>query len=137
MFQNLFVRAQTCAQLQDVLLEEVLRNREARSGKPFQYSKRQHNVLAEFDRDAERARQKEEELADQMDDTSLLANALIGEEHQLQWDTDLYLTMPPEVRESANRVLEFRSDTIRILNKFIEISPLKEKVQSILREIKN
>jgi hypothetical protein len=137
MFQNLFVRAQTCAQLQDALLEQIVKNREARSGKLFRYSKPQQKMLVEFDQNAEKALQDQEALVARMDDASLLANALIGEEHQLLWDNDLYSTMPTEVRELANRILEFRKETILMLKGFIERSPLQEKIRGMLPRKKN
>lgn len=133
LFQVLSQRAQICAQLQDALLEKLTQNREKRSGKPFKHSKRQEKMLAEFDSDAERARREQEVLVAGMDDVSLLANALVGEEHQVQWDAKIYSTMPPEVDDSTNRVLEYRKETIRLLNEFIESSPLKEKVRILVQ----
>jgi hypothetical protein len=92
-------------------------------------------MLAEFDRDAEQARRDQEALVAGMNDVSLLTNALIGEEHQMEWDAKMYLTMPPEVQSSVNRVLEFRKETIRILDEFIENSSVKEAVRNLIRSV--
>ncbi len=135
LFEVLSGRAQACARLQDALLEDIMRNRAARSGKSFQHSKRQQKMLTEFDRDAENARREQEVLVAGMDDVSLLANALVGEENQLRWDAQMNAALPAEVQDPAIRVLEFRKETIRILNDFIDALPLKQKVRSLVQNM--
>ncbi len=132
LFNALIARAEACAKLQDEQLEAVTRHREARTGKPFRHTKRQQKMLHEFDTDAEKALQDERRLVSGMDDAALLASALAGEQFKLHLDEDMFTSYREEDRGLAARIIDFRKETIRRLEAFLEISPLKEKVLRIL-----
>jgi hypothetical protein len=136
-FLNLQARAETLAKLQDEFIETIKRNREARTGKKFNYSKNQQKSLAEFDRDAEKATQELEAITSRMDDSALLTSALSGEEQQLQLDEQMFPHYREEDKPMASKIIEFRKETIRIIRSYIDASPLKEKVLALHRPFRN
>ena len=132
LFEILTRRADACAKLQDVFLDGIINHREARTGKPFDYSKRQKKMIAEFDADAEKALRDQEQHVAAMDDPTLLASALSGEQFQLQQDEDMLSAYREEDRDMAARIIEFCRETARQIQAFIEKSPFREKVLLIV-----
>lgn len=128
LFEQLADRAVTVARMQDEFLESIIRNREARTGKPFRNTKRQQRLLDEYDNDAEQAVRDLERLTATMDDKSLLICALSGEHQQLQLDEYMVPGYRPEDREMAQRIIDFRRETIRLIERFVEASPFKGQV---------
>ncbi len=122
--------------MQDEFLESIVRNREARTGKPFRNTKRQQRFLDEFDSDAQQALRDLERLTAKMDDQSLLISAVSGEHQQLGLDEGMASSYRPEDREMAQRMIEFRRETIRMIEQFVETSPFRGQVVSIWHEKK-
>jgi hypothetical protein len=117
--------------MQDQFLEEAIRHREARTGKQFRYTKRQEQTLESFDEDAAQAERDLERITAGMDDRSLLTSALSSEHQQLQFDEGMATSYPPEDHEMAQRMIEFRRETIRIIEQFVQNSPFRGQVHSI------
>lgn len=132
LFEDLSLRADACAKLQDAFLEGIINHREARTGKSFLYTKRQEKMLSEFDSDAEKALRDQERHVAAMDDPALLASALSREQFQLQQDEHMLSAYREEDRDLAARIIEFRRETVRRIQAFIETSPLREKVLLIV-----
>lgn len=131
LFEQLAKRAVTYAQMQDEFLESLIRHREERTGKPFRHTKSQRQFLDECDRDAERASQDVARFTAKMDDRSLLISELSSEDMQLQSDERMISSYRPEDREMVQRMMEFRRETIRIIEQFVESSPFEGQVVSI------
>jgi len=131
LFEQLASRAEAYARMQDEFLASIIRHREARTGKPFRNTKRQQRFLDQFDSDAEQAVRDMERLTTEMDDRTLLIFALSGECHQLELDERMASSYRPEDREMAERMLEFRRETIRMIEQFVETSPFRGQVVSI------
>jgi hypothetical protein len=127
-FEQLASRAQRLAQLQDEGIECAQRYREAKTGKPFQYTKRQERMLDAFDRDAEKAIRDWERLIVQKDDKRLLISILSSEHQGLEMDEGMALASPPELKETAQRLVDFRRETIRLIEQFVETSQFKGQV---------
>jgi len=117
--------------MQDEFLENIIRHREARTGKPFRHTKRQQQVLSEFDRDAEQAVRDLERLTAKMDDKNLLITALSSEYQQLEFDESMVSGYRPEDKDMAQRMVEFRRETIQLIEQFVETSPFKGQIASI------
>jgi hypothetical protein len=132
LFAALAVRAEALAKLEDELLETATRNRETRTGKKFQYSRRQEKFIAETDRDAEKALRDEELLVAGMDDAALLAGALSGEQFNLNLDEGKLRYWRDEDRPCVNRIVEFRKETIQLIQNFVDRSPLKQRILGII-----
>jgi HEPN domain-containing protein len=130
-FELLATRAETYARMQDEFLESIIRHREARTGKKFRNTKRQERLLDEFDRDAEQALRDMERLTAKLDDRNLLISVLSGEYQQLELDERMASSYRPEDREMAQRMIEFRRETIRLIEEFVETSPFRGQVVSI------
>ena len=131
LFEQLAGRAETLARMQDEFLESIIRNREARTNKPFRNTRRQQRFLDEFDKDAEQAVRDMKRLTAKMDDRSLLISALSGEHQHLQLDEGMASSYGPEDKEMAERLIEFRRETIRLIEQFVETSPFRGQVISI------
>ena len=134
LFEVLASRAETLARMQDEFLNSIIRNRDSRTGKPVRNTKRQQRFLDEFDTDAEQAVRELERLTAKMDDKNLLISALSGEDHQLGLDERGVSSFRPEDREMAQRIVDFRRETIRLIEQFVESSPLRGQVVSIWHE---
>ena len=117
--------------MQDQFLEGIIRHREARTGKPFRHTKGQEQTLESFDEDAAQAERDLEHIAAGMDDRSLLTSALSSEHQQLQFDEGMATSYPQEDQEMAQRMIEFRRETIRIIEQFVQNSPFRGQVHSI------
>ncbi len=133
LFQDLCSRAEALAALETDLSETILRNREARDGKPLQYTRRQREFLEEADADAVKARSDMERYALQMDDAGFLVNAIMNERQMIQMKE--YLSRgwsDGDVREKGTATVEFRKETLRILLEFLEASPLRDQVVPLL-----
>jgi len=133
LFEQLASRAETFAKMQDELLASVIRHREARTGKPFRYTKRQRESLDEFDECTEQASRDLERLTATMDDKNLLISTLSSEYQQLELEEGMASSYHPEDREMAQRMIEFRRETIRLIEQFVETSPFRGQVVSIWR----
>lgn len=131
LFRKLALRAEHYARMQDQFLEGIIRHRETRTGKPFRYTKRQEQVLEGFDKDAAQAERDLELNTAGMDDRSLLTSALSSEYQQLQFDEGMAKSYPHEDQEMAQGMLEFRRETIRIIEQFVQGSPFRGQVHSI------
>lgn len=68
-----------------------------------------------------------------MDDRSLLTAALSSEDQQVQFDEGMADSYPAEDRETAQRLIAFRRETIRIIEQFVQNSEFRGKVTSICR----
>jgi len=130
-FQILAGRAETYARMQDDFLESIVRHREARTGKPFRHTKRQEGFLECFDADAVQAEKDIESVTARMDDRTLLVSAISSECQQLELDAAMASSYRPEDREMAERMIEFRRETIRLIEGFVEGSRFKGQVASI------
>src|SRR6266581_1854130 len=76
LFEDLARRAEVFAKMLDEFTESVGRHRSAREGRPVRLSRRQQQMLSEFDRDAEKAVQEMERHIARLDDATLLSSAL-------------------------------------------------------------
>jgi len=130
LFQQLADRSVVLARMQDEFLAQIIRHREARTGKPFRYTKRQQGLLGEFNNDAEKAMQDMKQLISKMDDKSLLTSALSCEYQEYQMDENMVSSYRPEDRENAGDIINFRQETIRLIEQFIETSPYKGLVDA-------
>ncbi|MEI6193937.1 MAG: hypothetical protein WCS42_06360 [Verrucomicrobiota bacterium] len=130
LFEQLANRAEIYARMQDEFLEGIIRHREARTGKPFRNSNRQQKIIGEFDRDAEQALLDLEHIIAKLDDKALLVAALSSEYQQLRLE-GMASDHRPEDREMAQRMIDFRRETIRLIEHFVEVSPFKGQVVSI------
>lgn len=131
LFEKLAGRAETYARMQDEFLEGIVRHREARTGKPFRYTTRQQQMLGEFDQGTEQARKDLERVTAKMDDRTLLISAVSSEYQQLEIDESMASSYPLEDREMAQRMVEFRRETIRMIEQFVETSSFRGQVVSI------
>ena len=131
LFHQLAARAESYARMQDEFLEGIIRHREARTGKPFHNTTRQQRFLDCFDKDAAQAENDVERLTAKMDDRMLLISALSSEHQQLSFDEGMLGSYRPEDKEIALCMVEFRRETIRIIEQFVEASPFKGQVASI------
>ena len=131
LFEQLASRAEKYARMQDEFLESVIRHREARTGKPFRHTKRQERFLGCFDEDAAQAEREVENVTAKMDDRTLLISALSSELQQLELDETMAASYRPEDKEIAQRMIEFRLETIRMIEQFVESSPFKGQVASL------
>lgn len=131
LFHELAVRAETYAQMQDEFLEGIIRHREARTGKPFRNTKRQQQFLDCADRDATQAEGDVAALTAKMDDKTLLIVTLTGEHQQLQFEEGMLPSYRPEDSDMAQRLVEFRRENIRIIERFVEASPFKGQIVSL------
>lgn len=78
-----------------------------------------------------------ERLAAKMDDKNLLICALSGEYQQLGLDEGMASSYRPEDSEMANRMIEFRRETIRMIEHFFATSPFNGQIVSIWHAKKN
>lgn len=131
LFQVLGTRAETYARMQDEFLESIIRHREARTGKPFRHTKRQERFVECFDQDAAQAERDVENITAKMDDRTLLISTLSSEHQQLELDEAMAASYRPEDKEMAERMIEFRRETIRMIEQFVESSSFKGQVTSI------
>lgn len=131
LFEQLAAREETYARMQDEFLENIIRHRRARTGKPFRDTKRQQEFIRAADEDAATGEKVVEELSAKMNDGELLTSALTSEHQQLEFDEAMAVTYPPEDREMAQRMIEFRRQTIQIITEFVEASPFKGQVVSL------
>ena len=130
-FRQLASRAEDEARMQDALIEGIIRHREATTGKPFSYTKRQERFLDCFDKDAAQAERDMENLTERMDDRNLLICALSSECLQLKHEEARLASYRPEDRELAQSIVNFRRETIRMIEQFVENSPFKGQVVPI------
>lgn len=114
--------------MQDEFLEVIIRHREARTSKPVRQTKSQQRTLDTFERDADLAVLDVERGITKMSDTTLLTVALSSEYQQLRLDEGLALTYHTEDRQMAQQMIEFRRETIRLIESFVESSPFKGRV---------
>lgn len=131
LFRQLVSRADDYARMQDEFLEGIIRHREARTGKPFRYTGRQERFLGCFDEEAAQAERDMERLTAGMDDKGLLTSTLSSEYQSLELDERMLASYPAEDREMAQRMIEFRRGTIRMIEQFVESSPFRGKVVSL------
>ncbi len=131
LFHLLAGRAETYARMQDEFLESIVRHREARTGRTFRHTKRQERFLECFDADAVQAERDVESITAKMDDRTLLISALSSEYQQLDLDKAMASSYRPEDKEMAERMIEFRRETIRLIEEFVQRSRFKGQVASI------
>ena len=130
LFQKIAERAVAFAQMQDEFSAGIIRHREARTGKPYKLSKRQQNELDSFNEDAAKAEADMEKFISRMSDKQLLTSALSCEYMLVQLDDKMVSSYPDEDREMAQKIVDFRKETIRIIEQFIENSPFQGQVVS-------
>jgi hypothetical protein len=118
----------------DEFTETVARHREAREGRPFRLTKGQQKFIAEAECDADKEVQKMERHAMNLDDAALLMCTLSSECMQMDTDERMFSGWHSDDREAARRMMEFRRETIRLIEQFVESSPFKGKVKSIWHE---
>ncbi len=133
-FQQLAVRAEMYAQMQDEFLTNVVARREARTGKPYVPSKALQKSLERDERDAEVARGQIKEITRKMDDKTLLASALSSEDHGVQLDEFMLRGCTGPDRVEKQRLIDFRKETIQLIETFVENSEFKGQVRSIWRK---
>ena len=135
LFSQLVERAARLAKLQDEFLETVIQHREARTGKKFNYTKRQEKFIAGFDDDGAKAAQEVEKQVQKMDDVSLLASAVSSEQMQVNFDEKMFSSYRSEDQAKAKEIIAFRRQTMSLIENIIQQSPLKEKIESQLNMI--
>ncbi len=131
LFRQLVERAEVYARLHEEYLEGIIKHREARTGKKVQHTKRQAKMLEGFDKDAEQAIRDMETGIATMDDRQLLISALSGEYQQLDLDERMFPYATAEDQPMARRLLDFRRETIQLIEGFVESSSFKGKVVSL------
>jgi hypothetical protein len=117
--------------MQDEFLDGIIRHREARTGRTFRYTKRQERYIGCLDEDAAQSERDMQRLTADMDDRTLLTSALSSEYQQLEFDESMATSYRPEDREMAQRMVEFRRETIQMIEQFVESSPFRGQVVSI------
>ena len=134
---NLFIRladrATSYAQMENEFWEILDRNRESRTGKPSQLTKHQQRTLERFERDADEATKELEHQLTRMDDKSLLISSITNENMLIETDLGMAETLHPEDKELAHRLIDFRRETVRLIEEFIESSEFADQVASIWR----
>jgi hypothetical protein len=133
LFCQLAERASTLAQMQDEFLETIIQHSEQRTGKKFNYTKRQQKFLGEFDRDADDATRQIEKSVQKMDDPTLLTSAFSGEQMQLNQELKSFPTYRSEDQSKAQEIINFRRETLNLIEQFIRQSEFKDKVNSALQ----
>lgn len=119
--------------MHDEFLEGIARNREARTGRIFRYTTGQQRFLEKCDKDAEQVAPELERLIAGMDDRCLLDSALGNEHRQLEMDERMASSYPHEDQEMAQRMMEFRRETIRLIEQCVESSPFKGQIAYVRR----
>lgn len=130
LFELLATRAQILHTLHDELQRVIVTNREMRSGKPFRFSRRQRQLLSEFQKDAQDSRTELPARIARLSDATLLNIALRSERQQLATEEKLYAVFREEDKPAARKILSFRQETIRIITDFIEHSEFKDAVST-------
>ena len=131
LFEDLARRAEVFAKMLDEFTESVGRHRSAREGRPVRLSRRQQQMLSEFDRDAEKAVQEMERHIARLDDATLLSSALSGVDQQIRLDERMFTGWHEDDKPMAARLLDFERETKAIIQRFVESSPFKGKVRSL------
>jgi hypothetical protein len=130
LFELLATRAKALHSLHDELQQVIITNREMRDGKPFRFSKRQKQLVSEFEKDAQdSARELPAHIA-RLSDAALLNIALKSERQQAESERKLYSAFHPEDKPAAEKILAFRQETIRVITDFIEHSEFKDTVST-------
>ncbi len=117
--------------LHDELQKVIVANREMRSAKPFRFSRRQKQLLSEFEKDAQDSAIELPARIAPLDDAALLNIALRTESQQLETESKLYAVFREEDKSAAERILAFRRETIRIITDFILHSEFKGRFQQV------
>jgi hypothetical protein len=130
LFELLARRAVALQTLHDELQKVIIKNREARSGKPFRFSQRQKRLLSEFQRDAGDCASELPARVARLNDATLLNVALRNERQQLETEGKLYAVFREEDKSAAEGILDFRRETIRIIIDFIEHSEFRDTVST-------
>lgn len=130
LFERLERRAVALQTLHDELQKVIIKNREARSRRPFRFSQRQKRLLSEFQQDAEDGRSELPARIARVNDAALLNAALRSERQQLETEGKLYAVFREEDKSAAERILDFRRETIRIITDFIEHSEFRDTVST-------
>ncbi|HTI71483.1 MAG TPA: hypothetical protein VMF06_16035 [Candidatus Limnocylindria bacterium] len=131
LFSELAIRAETIAKMQDEFLEDIVRHREARTGKPSRYTKKQQAFLDDSEDDAKKALLDIERLTAGTDDKNLLICALSNESPQIGLDEFMLKSYRPEDQEMVQQIIEYRKETIRLIEEYVATSPFKGQVVSI------
>lgn len=98
--------------------------------KPFRFSRRQRQLLSEFQKDAQDSRTELPARIARLSDATLLNIALRTERQQLATEEKLYAVFRKEDKPAARNILSFRQETIRIITDFIEHSEFKDAVST-------
>jgi hypothetical protein len=128
LFEQLTERAESLAKLRDELQKTIRSNREARTGKPFHFAKRQEQTLADFTGDAVACEKELPARVARLGDAGMLGVALRSEQQQLESEERLYAVFREDNQAASNRVLAFRRETLEIIQRFVENSEFKETV---------
>jgi len=134
LFAALAIRAEKFAKMQDEFTESITIHREAREGRPVKLTRVQHRLMAEFEGDAEKAVQDMQRYAANMDDAALLTCALSAFHQQIQLDERLFSGWHEDDKPMARRLIEYESESMKLIQQFIEMSSFKDKVTSIWRD---
>lgn len=128
LFSQLEGRAQELARLLDEYSIQIVRHREARTGKKFKFTKRQQETIEEFDRDAAKAREEMKKRTEQLDDATLLTVAIATEQNAIALDECMYPAVREEDKKMAKRIIDFQKETLRLIEVFVKNSAFKDKV---------
>jgi hypothetical protein len=133
LFRVLESRAREFAGLEDQFSEASVRLCEQREGKPFEFSKAQQRTIANFQRDAEQAEEHMRRFVASADDASLVVSCLLAEEQQLDLDLKLRSRgLDGDAKELADKIIQFRRETIELVEGYIPRSALSEKINGQL-----
>jgi hypothetical protein len=129
LFVQLASRAKVSARMSDEFVDGIIRHREARTGRQLRYSRCQQEFLDEYLDDSDQAAEKGAKeigrIIAKMDDKTLLMSALSSECDQLDFDEHMLSSFNEDDREMAQRIIEFRRETIGVIQQFMENSPFK------------
>src|SRR5208282_1312081 len=128
LFEQLANRASQLQALKDDLQKVIVRNREARTGRAFRFSRRQRSILSDFEKDAENSVRGLPAQVARLGDAGLLTVAWRNEELLLATERRLYKVFREEDKLAADRILRFRQETLGVIREFIENSKFKDVI---------
>jgi hypothetical protein len=131
LLRKLAARSVTLSEMNEQFSTQIIRRREAETGKRFKLTKAQARTLAHYTEDSAKIRAEQGRNMQHLDDAHLLVVARGNEEAQLSMDEAMLKSWHPDNLELAKAIIEFRWETLRIIEAFIEASPLKETVRAM------
>jgi hypothetical protein len=115
----------------DEFTESIGRYRAAREGRPVRLTKKQQQLMAEFNTDADQAVREMERRVPQLDDAALLTVALSGVQQQIELDEKLFSGWHDDDKPAARALIEYQQDTLRLIEQFIDQSTFRGMVKPL------